>query len=82
MISCDRHDYIEIACMYHFLVELTLNNGENVTGIAQTIVHNEQREECIQLSNEGKSITVVLTDLVEMRALKANVHFDRVGFDE
>ena len=82
MISCDRHDYIEIACMYHFLIELSLKSGECVTGVAQTIVLNEKREECITLTHNNESIAIVLTELVSMRALQANPHFNVVTFDE
>lgn len=82
MISCDRHDYIEIACMYRFSVELTLKSGKRVVGIAQTIELNQKREECINLHDNNKAILVVLTELISMRALKANPHFDRVDFFE
>ncbi|HFU74774.1 MAG TPA: transcriptional antiterminator, partial [Arcobacter sp.] len=27
MISCHQYDYIEIACMYHYPVALTLKSG-------------------------------------------------------
>ncbi len=82
MISCDRHDYIEIACMYHFLVELTLKDGKCVTGVAQTVALDEKRKECIKLTDKGESAMIVLTELASMRALKTNPHFDVVTFDE
>lgn len=93
MISCDLHDTIEIACMYHFSVELTLKNGECVSGIADTIVikkevTNKDRQECIRLvdntqADEKKSpLLIPLSTLAFMRALTPNSHFNTISFDE
>ena len=93
MISCDLYDIIEIACMYHFSVELTLKNGECVSGIADTIVidkevTNKDRQECIRLVDdmqvdEKKSpLLIPLSTLAFMRALTPNSHFNTIDFDE
>ena len=59
MISCDLHDYIEIACMYHFSIELTLKNGECVSGVADTVVIKQEviKQEVIRQEVIRKKVT-------------------------
>ena len=79
MISCDKHDYIEVACLYRLAVELTLSSGEKYSGQAKDIQLDENRNECILLSLEnGGDKTIPLSDIKQLRALTKNPHFDLV----
>lgn len=84
MLSCDLHDYIEIACMYRLPLELELRDGQCVSGTAIDTCRNAEKQECIQLAvteEEGRQrILVVLDELRTMRALVKNPHFDVVKF--
>ncbi|MEH6649842.1 MAG: Rho-binding antiterminator [Motiliproteus sp.] len=81
MISCDKHDYIEIACTYRLRLELRFIDGSRISGIAQDTRLNSDRAECLQfLLKSGESELVVLDQLMSMRALRENPHFDVVGF--
>ncbi len=40
ILSCDLHDYLEIACMYSMPITLTLNDGTEHIGVATTIKSN------------------------------------------
>ncbi len=80
MISCDLHDYIEIACMYRMPVELTLLNGDAISGIAHDVRLNDKREECIQLVCDHAATLTPLTQLSMMKALNHNSHFDVINF--
>lgn len=98
MISCDLHDYIEIACLYHFSVELTLKNGECVSGVADTVVikqkvirqevTDKEKQEYIRLISENKvdenkiPMLIPLSTLASMRAITPNSHFDMISFNE
>jgi Rho-binding antiterminator len=44
MISCEKHDYVEIACMYNYLIKLTLNSGDELRGVALDVKRNQNRE--------------------------------------
>ena len=79
-IRCDLHDYIEIACMYGFEVELETKNGEIFSGKAQTIASDSQKQECLVLSQADIQKQVVLSQLRRMRALTQNPHFTTVEF--
>jgi len=85
MISCDLHDYIEIACMYRLPVELELKDGVIQQGTAMDIAKNTSGEECLLLADNHdnssiESKLVVLDQIKVMRALVSNPHFDAVNF--
>ena len=78
MISCDQHDYVEIACMYRYQVKLTLKSGEEITGIALDTRRNAQLQECIAINNSDTLIP--LDSVATMAALAENPHFKLVNF--
>ena len=78
MISCEKHDYVEIACMYRLPVELLLHDGAKVAGTAVDVRSNANRQECLILEREGELSHIVLDSVKQMRALVENPHFDKV----
>ena len=50
MVSCTEYDYLELACLYHYSVKLTMKVGAPITGIALDTTHNENSQECILIS--------------------------------
>ncbi|MFT2110118.1 Rho-binding antiterminator [Marinomonas sp. 2405UD68-3] len=82
MILCELYDYIEIACMHHLEVLLTLKDGTEWKGVAQDTARNAKKEECIKLilTGTGDDQLVVLDDLLIMESIIKNPHFRRVDF--
>lgn len=80
MMSCDQHDYIEIACTFRYPVRLTLKSGEIVEGKALDTQRNEARQECLKLSVAGEETLVVLDEISRMVACADNPHFQTVSF--
>lgn len=80
MMSCDQHDYIEIACTFRYPVRLTLKSGDIVEGKALDTQRNEARQECIKLALAGEEILVVLDEITRMEASVDNPHFQTVSF--
>ncbi len=80
MMSCDQHDYIEIACTFRYPVRLTLKSGDIVEGKALDTQRNEARQECIKLAIAGKESLVVLNEISRMEACADNPHFQVVSF--
>lgn len=77
MISCDKHDYIEIACTYRMQLELTFKDNRLLTGVASDTKLNADREECLELMlTSGEPVLVVLDLLKRIRALSDNPYFD------
>ncbi|WP_305907153.1 Rho-binding antiterminator [Methylomarinum sp. Ch1-1] len=79
LISCQLHDYIEIACMYHYRIRLTLKNREVIEGRAlDTCVDADKRE--YLLLDDGEKRQVELNKLAGMEVLSANPAFKKVDF--
>jgi Rho-binding antiterminator len=80
MMSCNEHDYIEIACMYHYPIKLTMKTGEVIAGIALDTQRNDAREECIKVSVAGAESMLVLDNISTLEVCIENPHFQRVSF--
>ncbi|HHX8267282.1 TPA: Rho-binding antiterminator [Vibrio diabolicus] len=81
MVTCSQYDFIEIACMFKLPIEITLKNGETHQGNAFDTGYDMQRRECLFLDMDGEHTAFPTEQLVAMRALKANPHFDEVTFE-
>ena len=80
MMSCEQHDYIEIACLYRYPVILTLNSGDKLSGIAIDTARDQNRQECIKLLVDNTARLVPLANLAGMKAALPNRHFDHIAF--
>lgn len=80
MMPCDQHDFIEIACMYNYSIELTLKSGYKLEGVACDTQCNESRQECIKLKTHESESLVVLDTISRMDALVDNPHFSVINF--
>jgi Rho-binding antiterminator len=81
MISCNQHDYIEIVCMYHYPIKLTLTSGDIIQGIAVDTQRNEQRAECIKVDIEGVEQLVALDEIKILEVMIENPHLQKVTFE-
>ncbi|MGR9087988.1 MAG: Rho-binding antiterminator [Gammaproteobacteria bacterium] len=78
-ISCELHDYIEIACMHGYRVRLRLRGGQTAIGRAlDTLVTAEKKEYLI--IDDGEKRQVELTQIEIMEALSPNAAFKRIHF--
>ena len=72
MISCEEYDYIEIACLYRYLIKLTLSEGNPVEGVALDTRRNSKKEECIQVGIKADDTElVVLDDILKLEVCVA-----------
>jgi Rho-binding antiterminator len=78
MISCDKYDYIEIACMHRYPVEITLNTGATLNGTAIDTARNDKRQECIKILTDDLESLIVLDDISLLKICVVNPHFDSV----
>ncbi|MFP2768975.1 Rho-binding antiterminator [Oceanisphaera sp. KMM 10153] len=81
MMSCEQHDYIEIACLYRYPVTLTLVSDEKISGIALDTARNEEKAECIRIQADGVDCLVPLSSIARMTAGVDNPHFRVIDFD-
>ncbi len=80
MISCQLHDYIEIACMYRYLIRISLLDGTELQGKAKTTNTNADKKEVLVVSLEHEDIEIELNQIKELRAVTANPYFEMVKF--
>ena len=81
MISCDQHDYIEIACTFRYPLKLTMKSGVVIECIAVDTKLNENKAECIKVLINGSDSLVVLTDVASLQVCVENPHFQQVIFN-
>tara|TARA_R110002049_G_scaffold17089_8_gene67014 strand:+ start:1612 stop:1857 length:246 start_codon:yes stop_codon:yes gene_type:complete len=81
MISCDQHDYIEIACMYRYPIRISLKSNSTLDCTAIDTHQNEHRNECIKVEFNGIEKLIVLNDIDKIEVLIDNPHFNYVSFD-
>ena len=82
VISCELHDFIEVACMYGYRLKLTLKNDETIEGKAIDIVNSSQKRECLVIASEDNTCQQIdLTELAKMQVLTPNAKFQEVVFD-
>ncbi|MBK8814975.1 MAG: Rho-binding antiterminator [Methylococcaceae bacterium] len=77
-ISCNLHDYLEIACMYHYRVKIELKDNQFLEGKAMDIVTSFGREYLI-IENDKKHL-IELTSLVKLKPLTVNAKFGEIHF--
>ena len=80
MLNCDLHDYIEIVCLYHYPLKLTLSSGAVLTGTALTTRYNNQRLECLVIKQNDNEQQVVLEDIALLEVTVQNPHLQQVRF--
>jgi len=73
-ISCQIHDYIEIACMYGYQVKLKLRNGQVIEGKAMNTHISSDKREYLVISNE----TIELIQVTKMTILTPNAKFNEI----
>jgi Rho-binding antiterminator len=80
MISCGDYDYIEIACMHGYDIELHLLTGQVISGKALDTQYNSLKHECIKIHSQGTDILVALDEVKSMNVLSKNASFNHVDF--
>lgn len=80
MLKCDLHDYIEIVCLYHYPLKLTLASGAVLAGTALTTRYNDQRQECLVIQQHQAEQQVLLEDIALLEVKVQNPHLQQVRF--
>lgn len=79
-ISCDLHDYLEIACLYGYQVKLTLDDHQIVKGKAIDTKTLNKREYLI--IDNGQKRQIELNHLKKLQVLTQNARFTEVYFPD
>ncbi len=78
-VSCELHDYLEIACLYGYRLRLTLKDRQIIEGKAiDTLTTAEKREYLVIDIGEKKQVE--LDQLAKLQVLTPNAKFKEVTF--
>ena len=80
IIDCHIHDYIEVACLYGFKVNLEFVDKPSIQGRAKTTETSVDKREWLILETHDQSEKVDLSTIKSMQAITPNPHFDKVEF--
>jgi Rho-binding antiterminator len=79
-ISCELHDYLEIACLYGYRVKLTLKDHSTIEGKALDLLTSAEKREYLILDNGQEQQHIELNQLSNMQVLTVNARFKAVTF--
>ena len=54
VISCELHDFVEVACMYGYQLRLILKNDQVVEGKAIDIIQSDDKREFLVVDSGSK----------------------------
>lgn len=81
-ITCEQHDYLEIACTFGLIIIIEMIDGEErVLTPNDTQITSDKVEWLIGLGYPDRTEAKIRTDsIASIRALSPNPHFDTVVF--
>ncbi|MDO9214345.1 MAG: Rho-binding antiterminator [Methylococcales bacterium] len=79
-ISCELHDYLEIACMYGYQVKLTLKDDRIIEGKAVDVLTTAEKREYLIIDTGREQQKIESHQLSKMQVLTANAKFKEVLF--
>lgn len=77
-LHCDLHDYLEIACLHAYKLQVELRDGSSFVAVALTTRTAPSKEEFVLLHNADGRFEVRLDQLLAITPLTANASFGRV----
>lgn len=80
MLDCDKHDYVEIVCLYRYPLRLILSNGTALTGTAVDTRYNASHQECLLLSDNGTEQLLPLSEIRLLEVTVDNPHLQQLIF--
>ncbi|MFJ7283636.1 Rho-binding antiterminator [Pseudomonas sp. NPDC099000] len=79
-LNCDLHDYLEIACLHGYRLDIELNDGARLDAKALTTRTSSAKEEFLCLETADGPQEIRLDQLLAVTPLDANAQFGRVVF--
>ena len=77
-LNCDVHDYLEIACMHGYRLQVELLDESSVVARALTTRTAASKEEFLVLQSDADQFEVRLDHLLAITPLDSNASFGRI----
>lgn len=77
-LNCDLHDYLEIACLRGYQLDIELVDGQRLMARAVTTRTSSEKEEFLVIEQQGAQQEIRLDQLLAITPQEANAEFGRV----
>jgi len=77
-LKCDLHDYLEIACLRGYQLDIELIDGQQLMARAVTTRTSSDKEEFLVIEQQGAQQEIRLDQLLAITPQEANAKFGRV----
>lgn len=77
-LDCDRHDYLEIACLYRYRLLIELTDGSRCEAIALTTRTDASKAEFLSVQSGEQVREIRLDQLLAITPLDPAARFGRV----
>lgn len=81
-LHCDLHDYLEIACLCGYTLDIELTDGQRLTARAITTRTSSSQEEFLEVETTQGRQEIRLDQLLAITPLDKNARFDRIVLGE
>jgi Rho-binding antiterminator len=81
-LNCDLHDFLEIACMREYKLDVELIDGQRLIARALTTRTSETKEEFMVFELDGNRHEIRLDQLAAITPLDDNADFGRIALTE
>ncbi|MHA6790735.1 Rho-binding antiterminator [Pseudomonas bijieensis] len=81
-LHCDLHDYLEIACLFGYTLDIELTDGQRLTARAITTRTACTREEFLEVETAHARLEIRLDHLLAITPRDNNARFGRVVLAE
>jgi Rho-binding antiterminator len=79
-MNCDQHDFLEIACMHGYQLDIELKDGARLAARALNTRTSSDKEEFLIVEAAGGQQEIRLDQLLAITPQDANAQFGRVEF--
>lgn len=77
-LNCDLHDYLEIACLRSYQLDIELVDGQRLIARALTTRTSSDKEEFLVIEQQGAQQEIRLDQLLAITPREAHAEFGRV----
>ena len=79
-IDCNLYDYVEIACLYQYEVQVTTIDGQTLVGTAVDTRSDPDQNEFLVMRSPGRELLIRLDAVTTFTALTEGARFEEVRF--
>ena len=80
VLSCDKHDYLEIICMFHYLVKVTEKTGTVIEGKAVDVQITDEKQEALLIQSLDDETLIATDNIATIDVLTPGARFKQIVF--